>query len=222
MSSPSFVPERNEIWYSDGLSGFYAVRLTNGMSVTRGRRRSGGAPLPRAPVADRAAQRRPRPARVHARPPPPRAGAPGPDHAPLLPLLREAQLRPGHRGVLTPRPRRARRHHGTRARQPPPAPRLARAGARAAPTRAGARSARGIYRANPRSPRLIGVTQGPGPLLRGRVAQAAAEQARADAPPAPGRAAVSAPIRRAARRSRRWCPGRRCRSGRWRGPRSCC
>jgi hypothetical protein len=29
MSSPSFVPERNEIWYSDGLSGFYAVRLTN-------------------------------------------------------------------------------------------------------------------------------------------------------------------------------------------------
>jgi hypothetical protein len=30
MSSPSFVPERGEIWYSDGLSGFYAVRLTNG------------------------------------------------------------------------------------------------------------------------------------------------------------------------------------------------
>src|SRR3990170_2301959 len=30
MSSPSFVPERNEVWYSDGLSGFYNVRLTNG------------------------------------------------------------------------------------------------------------------------------------------------------------------------------------------------
>jgi hypothetical protein len=30
MSSPSFVPERGEIWYSDGLSGFYVVRLTNG------------------------------------------------------------------------------------------------------------------------------------------------------------------------------------------------
>ena len=29
MSSPSFVPERNEIWYSDGYSGFYSVRLTN-------------------------------------------------------------------------------------------------------------------------------------------------------------------------------------------------
>jgi hypothetical protein len=30
MSSPSFVPERHEIWYSDGYSGFYAVRVTNG------------------------------------------------------------------------------------------------------------------------------------------------------------------------------------------------
>ena len=31
MSSPSFVPSRGEIWYSDGLSGFYAVRVTNGV-----------------------------------------------------------------------------------------------------------------------------------------------------------------------------------------------
>lgn len=31
MSSPSFVPERKEIWYTDGNSGFYAVRVTNGM-----------------------------------------------------------------------------------------------------------------------------------------------------------------------------------------------
>jgi hypothetical protein len=31
MSSPSFAPERGEIWYSDGLSGFYAVKLTNGV-----------------------------------------------------------------------------------------------------------------------------------------------------------------------------------------------
>jgi hypothetical protein len=30
MSAPAFVPERNEIWYSDGLSGFYAMRLTDG------------------------------------------------------------------------------------------------------------------------------------------------------------------------------------------------
>jgi hypothetical protein len=31
MSRPSFVPERGEIWYADGNSGFYAVRLTNGV-----------------------------------------------------------------------------------------------------------------------------------------------------------------------------------------------
>lgn len=29
MASPAFVPERKEIWYSDGNSGFYALRLTN-------------------------------------------------------------------------------------------------------------------------------------------------------------------------------------------------
>jgi hypothetical protein len=31
MSSPSFVPERKEIWYSDGYGGFYVVRVTNGV-----------------------------------------------------------------------------------------------------------------------------------------------------------------------------------------------
>jgi hypothetical protein len=31
MSAPTFVPGRNEVWYSDGLYGFYAVRLTNGV-----------------------------------------------------------------------------------------------------------------------------------------------------------------------------------------------
>lgn len=31
MSAPAFVPERGEIWYSDGNSGFYAVRVTNGI-----------------------------------------------------------------------------------------------------------------------------------------------------------------------------------------------
>ena len=30
MSAPAFAPERNEVWYSDGFTGFYAVRLTNG------------------------------------------------------------------------------------------------------------------------------------------------------------------------------------------------
>ena len=54
MSSPSFVPQRGEIWYSDGLSGFYAVRTTNGVwpfggnsgaaaSAWRAARRSGRA-----------------------------------------------------------------------------------------------------------------------------------------------------------------------------------
>jgi hypothetical protein len=31
MSSPAFVPERKEIWYSDGFGGFYVVRVTNGV-----------------------------------------------------------------------------------------------------------------------------------------------------------------------------------------------
>jgi hypothetical protein len=31
MSAPTFVPSRNEVWYSDGMYGFYAVRLTNGV-----------------------------------------------------------------------------------------------------------------------------------------------------------------------------------------------
>jgi hypothetical protein len=31
MSAPAFAPERGEIWYTDGYSGFYAVRVTNGV-----------------------------------------------------------------------------------------------------------------------------------------------------------------------------------------------
>ncbi|HEY3021366.1 MAG TPA: hypothetical protein VGJ32_14310 [Solirubrobacteraceae bacterium] len=30
MSKPSFAPERREVWYTDAISGFYALRLTNG------------------------------------------------------------------------------------------------------------------------------------------------------------------------------------------------
>jgi hypothetical protein len=29
ISSPAFVPERKEIWYSDGNTGFWVVRVTN-------------------------------------------------------------------------------------------------------------------------------------------------------------------------------------------------
>jgi hypothetical protein len=31
MSSPAFAPQRCEVWYSDGRTGFYNVRLTNGV-----------------------------------------------------------------------------------------------------------------------------------------------------------------------------------------------
>jgi len=31
MSAPTFVPERGEIWFSDGNSGFYNLHVTNGM-----------------------------------------------------------------------------------------------------------------------------------------------------------------------------------------------
>jgi hypothetical protein len=31
MSAPAFVPERGEIWYADGTSGFYALRVTNNL-----------------------------------------------------------------------------------------------------------------------------------------------------------------------------------------------
>ena len=43
MSSPTFVPERHEIWYSDGANGFYALRATNGVF--------GSAAAPGAPAA---------------------------------------------------------------------------------------------------------------------------------------------------------------------------
>jgi hypothetical protein len=31
MSQPAFVPDRHEIWFTDGTSGFYALRVTNGV-----------------------------------------------------------------------------------------------------------------------------------------------------------------------------------------------
>jgi hypothetical protein len=30
MSMPAFVPERHEVWFTDGTSGFYALKVTNG------------------------------------------------------------------------------------------------------------------------------------------------------------------------------------------------
>jgi hypothetical protein len=31
MSMPAFVPERHEVWFTDGTSGFYALKVTNGV-----------------------------------------------------------------------------------------------------------------------------------------------------------------------------------------------
>ena len=31
MSKPAFAPGRREVWYTDAITGFYAVRLTNGV-----------------------------------------------------------------------------------------------------------------------------------------------------------------------------------------------
>src|SRR4029453_13446977 len=52
MSAPAFVPERGEIWYSDGFSGFYAVKVTNGVwPFAAGRQPAPVEPAPPPPVA---------------------------------------------------------------------------------------------------------------------------------------------------------------------------
>ena len=50
------MPERREIWYSDGTSGFYVLRVAKRVWPTS----AGKARLPGTPGADRAAQHRPR------------------------------------------------------------------------------------------------------------------------------------------------------------------
>ena len=35
VAAPAYDPERNDIWYSDGLRGFYVVHLTADSGVTR-------------------------------------------------------------------------------------------------------------------------------------------------------------------------------------------
>ena len=53
MSSPAFVPERSEIWYTDANSGFYVVRLTNGVWPGAGAVAPTPSPAPApAPAAD--------------------------------------------------------------------------------------------------------------------------------------------------------------------------
>lgn len=51
MSAPAFVPERSEIWFTDGNKGFYAVRLTNDVwgDTTEGSTESAPEASPAAP-----------------------------------------------------------------------------------------------------------------------------------------------------------------------------
>ncbi len=61
MSAPTFVPERDEIWYSDGNSGFYVVRLTGAArAIARGQAVPVAAPAAR-PAAPAAAPAAPAP-----------------------------------------------------------------------------------------------------------------------------------------------------------------
>ena len=50
MSQPVVVAERNEVWYSDGTSGFYVLRLDEDVVPERGRPDAGRADDP---VAER-------------------------------------------------------------------------------------------------------------------------------------------------------------------------
>ena len=43
MSQPAFAAERNEIWYSDGTSGFYALKLSDSVTALRDPRPGSGA-----------------------------------------------------------------------------------------------------------------------------------------------------------------------------------
>ncbi|GAC1329089.1 MAG: hypothetical protein NVSMB17_05140 [Candidatus Dormibacteria bacterium] len=51
MSKPAFVPERSEIWYTDGNNGFYALKVTNGvLASTYGPAAGPAAPTSRSAV----------------------------------------------------------------------------------------------------------------------------------------------------------------------------
>jgi hypothetical protein len=158
MSSPSCVPSRHEIWYSDGLSGFYAVRLTGEaariMDGSAGSRRCLARRSPIGPrnigrirlgmTRKRLRQLRVKPVRTSRR------------------AFRYCVKR--SRGRVVARfSRRGRaallvttaRSHGNRGVHPGSPARRFRA---AYPRRD--RIGRGVYRANPHSPRVIGVRGG--------------------------------------------------------------
>jgi hypothetical protein len=62
MSAPTFVPERSEIWWTDGNSGFYAVRVTNRVWPFPATVNAAGAAAAPAPAAAPATRPRPLPA----------------------------------------------------------------------------------------------------------------------------------------------------------------
>jgi hypothetical protein len=155
MASPSFVPQRGEIWYSDGLSGFYAVRLTNNVPLA-----GGGGPAARSCLARRSPI--------------------GPRNIGRVRLgfsrarLRRLPVRPARitrrsyrycvkrssgrvsavfsrRGRVALVATTARAHGNRRLRPGSPGRALRRVYSRRRAIR------RGVYRANPTSPRLIGV-----------------------------------------------------------------
>ena len=55
MSSPAFAPERREIWYSDGNTGFYALRVAEGVwpLTGSGGKRAGRCLARRSPIGQR-------------------------------------------------------------------------------------------------------------------------------------------------------------------------
>ena len=163
MSSPSFVPQRDEIWYSDGLSGFYVVRLTGAAASILGG--GGGAAggggraclARRSPIGPRNIGRvrlrytrarlralRVQPVRITRR------------------SFRYCVKRSSGRvtAVFSPRGRvalvvtTARAHGNRRVRPGSPAGAARRAYSRRRAV------GRGVYRVSPRSPRLIGVRRG--------------------------------------------------------------
>ena len=156
MSKPAMVPSRREVWFTDGVSGFYNLRVKDARLARRGPAR-----LPGAPVADRPAQHRARAA----------SGSPARRCCAACPRPRRRTKRSwrwcvkGSKGTVSAAfDQRGRvalvtttaTHHGNRRVRPGS---TASHGC-AAPTAAAARSSRTLVRANGRSPRLFGVRRG--------------------------------------------------------------
>jgi hypothetical protein len=157
MSRPAFVPERREIWWSDGPSGFYVVRVAKSVWPSGSSAGRLGCLARRAPIGPRNVGRvrlgMTRKALLRRLPPPRRRskhawkwcvkGGKGTVSAAFNGRGRVALV-----ATTAPRHGNRRIHPGTRTR----------ALARAYPRRRAI--GRALLRANPRSPRLFGVRQG--------------------------------------------------------------